>query len=106
MIVVEALIHRTFCCAPPVAVLTLAKNSTASTTKAEANDNRLSLWCLYTETCIALRVNHWVLLTRLVELAWLEVLDRRNIVQSWVELENSVVSLLLVQILVEKERIV
>ena len=66
VIVVETRIHWALGSTSPNTILILAQYGTATATKTQAYNYRLSIGSLNTETGITLRVNHRILLTRLV----------------------------------------
>ena len=102
----ETWIHWSFSCAFPDTLLVLVEHSATVTAETEADDYRLSLRSVDAEASIALRVNLRILLTWLVEAVWHEIFLDDSIIDSNVELLDSVVGSLLLEVLVEEKRIV
>ena len=80
MIVVETRIHRALSCSYPYTVLILAQHRTATTAKAQADDDRLSIWSYHTEAGITLAIHLRILLSWLIHGIRTEVLLRLCIV--------------------------
>ena len=66
MVIVKARIHRSVCRSYPHAILILAQHGTTAATQSKTHDYRLGIWRHHTEARVALRVNHRILLSRLV----------------------------------------
>ena len=82
MVIVEALVHRAGGRAGPETVSVLLKDGATLAAETEADDHGSGLGGLDAEAGIALRIDHRVLLTVLVQLGRLEVLDDGGVVTS------------------------
>ena len=106
MIIVEAGIHRAFSGTCPYPTLVLVEHSAASTAKTEAYDNRLGIGSHHAEACITLRVDHRIFLSGLVQWRRTEVFLHDGIVESRIEVLQSIIYLLVLKVCVDRQRIV
>ena len=102
----ETRIHRTFGSSYPHTVLVLAQHSAATTTKTEADNDRLSIRSLNTEAGVTLAINLRPFLSWLVHWIGNEVLLGNSIVESRIKVLDGIVSLLGLVVLVERQRMV
>ena len=106
VIIVEAWIHRTFSSTYPHTIFILAQYRTSTTTQTEADDNRLGIRSYHAETGIALAVNLRIFLSRLIHRIGNKVLLGFSIIKSSIEVLDSIIGLLGLIVLVERQRMV
>ena len=106
VIVVETRIHWALGSTSPNTILILAQYGTATATKTQAYNYRLSIGSLNTEAGVTLRVNHRILLSGLVHGVGHKVLFWLAVVHSGIKVADNLQRALSLEVLVERQWVI